>query len=123
MARNFSDSPKDYKKLRCYSKDDNPFYIRHDTFITNSDIEVTENSSKNCEQSLKIQVSTKIAKTRNATETDEKEKKFESKRESEFAESYIIRKKNEKQARAELCRAQEKLGLAKASNKLRWSSS
>ena len=72
MARNFSDSPKEYKKLRCYSKNDNPFYIRHDTFITNSDIEVTENSSENSEQSLKIQESTEIAKTRNAPDDKDK---------------------------------------------------
>ena len=43
MARNFSNSPNEYKKLRCYSSDDDPFYIRHDTFIKSSESGVAEN--------------------------------------------------------------------------------
>ena len=84
MARNFSESPKDYKKLRCYSKNDNPFYIRHDTFITN----ISENS----EQSLKIQDSNEIAKTRNAP--DDKENKLESEMENEVEESFFYYRKD-----------------------------
>ena len=43
MARNFSNSPNEYKKLRCYSSDDDPFYIRHDTFIKSSESDAAEN--------------------------------------------------------------------------------
>ena len=48
MARNFSGTPKEYMKLRCYTKNGRPFYIKHDTFIKGSLDDITKYDIGDC---------------------------------------------------------------------------